>query len=55
MVNHKGQDCINKPITCQEGYCSDCHLGQTNVPAEETILARQAIDDDVVEQIEDLL
>lgn len=26
MQNHKGQDCPNKPITCQEGVCSDCQI-----------------------------
>ncbi len=34
----------------------DCpSLKEEKVPAEETTLARQAIDDDVAEQIEDLL
>jgi hypothetical protein len=24
--NHKGTWCIQKPILCQEGYCSECSL-----------------------------
>ena len=55
MENHKGETCPYKPITCQENYCSDCWIFESNVPAEEAILARQATDDDVAEQIEDLL
>ena len=25
-MNHKGQPCPYKPITCQEGYCQDCGI-----------------------------
>ena len=26
IENHKGQPCWIKPITCQEGYCSECQI-----------------------------
>lgn len=26
MINHKGEACWIKPITCQEGYCNDCQI-----------------------------
>lgn len=26
FLNHKGTDCIVKPIICQEGYCSECQI-----------------------------
>ncbi len=30
--NNKGLTCPFKPITCQEGYCLDCLIGQNAVP-----------------------
>lgn len=26
MINHKGTECLYKPILCQEGYCSECQV-----------------------------
>ena len=25
-INYKGQPCPFKPITCQEGYCTECNI-----------------------------
>ncbi len=30
--NNKGITCPFKPLTCQEGYCVDCEIGQNAVP-----------------------
>ena len=26
LDNHKGKPCPYKPLTCQEGYCSECNI-----------------------------
>lgn len=34
-VNHKGGNCLYKPVTCQEGWCSDCFIYQTYLTIQE--------------------
>ncbi len=35
MINHKGQDCPFKPITCQEGFCDNCQIYQERTTGRE--------------------
>lgn len=47
MENHKGQECIHQPMTCIEGFCSDCL-----VALNKLICPNCGSDKDVVKRLE---